>query len=126
MGGHSARVGTLAWKRHVLSSGSRDSSILQHDVRIPNHKVATFAGHEQEVSHIPLDADRINGVTWTRSGDLCTARELWERTLSLAAMFVCFDHFRRMLRQAHDRKPSFLETAKDTSFTPLTAKLLLS
>ncbi len=49
MSGHSARVGTLAWKRHVLSSGSRDSTIIQHDVRMPNHKVATFAGHEQEV-----------------------------------------------------------------------------
>lgn len=50
MSGHSARVGTLAWKRHVLSSGSRDSSIIQHDVRMPNHKMATFTGHEQEVS----------------------------------------------------------------------------
>ncbi|CAM9462139.1 unnamed protein product, partial [Scytosiphon promiscuus] len=50
MSGHSARVGTLAWKRHVLSSGSRDSTIIQHDVRMPNHKMATFTGHEQEVS----------------------------------------------------------------------------
>ena len=50
MAGHSARVGTLAWKRHILSSGSRDSSILQHDVRMARHKIATFAGHEQEVS----------------------------------------------------------------------------
>lgn len=49
MSGHSARVGTLAWKRHVLSSGSRDSSIIQHDVRMLNHKIATLAGHEQEV-----------------------------------------------------------------------------
>ena len=50
MAGHSARVGTLAWKRHILSSGSRDSSILQHDVRMARHEIATFAGHEQEVS----------------------------------------------------------------------------
>lgn len=49
MTGHSARVGTLAWKRHILSSGSRDHQILQHDVRVQNHKVATFAGHSQEV-----------------------------------------------------------------------------
>lgn len=49
MSGHSARVGTLAWKRHILSSGSRDSSIIQHDIRVPNHKVATFNGHSQEV-----------------------------------------------------------------------------
>lgn len=59
MTGHSARVGTLAWKRHILSSGSRDSSIIQHDVRVPNHKIATFAGHEQEV--------RITSVAGVRS-----------------------------------------------------------
>lgn len=50
MAGHSARVGTLAWKRHLLSSGSRDSSILQHDVRVQNHTVAKLVGHNQEVS----------------------------------------------------------------------------
>lgn len=54
MSGHSARVGTLAWKRHVLSSGSRDSTIIQHDVRMPNHKMATFTGHEQEVNDFSL------------------------------------------------------------------------
>lgn len=57
--GHSNRVGTLAWKRHLLSSGSRDSSILQHDVRLQNHKVAVFSGHEQEVSRTCSDVDLI-------------------------------------------------------------------
>ena len=31
--GHSARVGALAWNHCTLSSGSRDSSIINHDVR---------------------------------------------------------------------------------------------
>lgn len=34
MHGHSARVGALAWNNHVLSSGSRDTTIMNHDVRI--------------------------------------------------------------------------------------------
>jgi WD40 repeat protein len=31
--GHSARVSALAWNRSTLSSGGRDTSILNHDVR---------------------------------------------------------------------------------------------
>lgn len=27
MGGHEARVGSLAWNNHILSSGSRDSTV---------------------------------------------------------------------------------------------------
>lgn len=32
--GHAARVGALAWNRSTLSSGGRDSLILNHDVRL--------------------------------------------------------------------------------------------
>lgn len=31
--GHAARVGALAWNRSTLSSGGRDSLVLNHDVR---------------------------------------------------------------------------------------------
>ncbi|CAM9126513.1 unnamed protein product, partial [Discosporangium mesarthrocarpum] len=57
LGGHTARVGTLAWKRHILSSGSRDTTILQHDIRLPRHKVATFVGHQQEVCGLKWSPD---------------------------------------------------------------------
>eukprot|EP01018_Ginkgo_biloba_P032864 Gb_04004 [translate_table: standard] len=33
MGGHSSRVGSLAWNGQILSSGSRDSLIINHDGR---------------------------------------------------------------------------------------------
>eukprot|EP00752_Nemacystus_decipiens_P004932 g4488.t1 len=78
MSGHSARVGTLAWKRHILSSGSRDSSIIQHDVRIPNHKLATFNGHSQEVCGLRWSPD---GNTLASGGNenlLC----LWDANMS--------------------------------------------
>jgi len=58
MKGHAARVGALAWNQHILSSGSRDASIFHHDVRAPNHHVATLLGHQQEVC----------GLTWSPDG----------------------------------------------------------
>ncbi len=49
MRGHSARVGALAWNNHVLSTGSRDSMIFNHDVRIAQHKIASLKGHSLEI-----------------------------------------------------------------------------
>jgi hypothetical protein len=39
----------MAWNQHWLSSGGRDSMIIQHDVRSANHVVARYKAHEQEV-----------------------------------------------------------------------------
>lgn len=49
MSGHSLRVSSLAWNEHILSSGSRDRSILNRDVRIEQHYVNKFETHKQEV-----------------------------------------------------------------------------
>lgn len=40
MKGRATRVGVLSWDKHIVSSGSRDGSIWNHDVRIARHKVA--------------------------------------------------------------------------------------
>lgn len=49
--GHSARVGSLSWSGNTLASGSRDRSILLHDVRVPlrEHALSKLVGHKQEV-----------------------------------------------------------------------------
>ncbi|KAK6891765.1 APC/C activator protein CDH1 [Candida tropicalis] len=49
MTGHSLRVSSLAWNEHILSSGSRDRTILNRDVRIEDHYVNKFESHKQEV-----------------------------------------------------------------------------
>ena len=49
MNGHRARVSSLAWNNHILSSGGRDSQVIHHDVRVAEHKVGTLKGHQQEV-----------------------------------------------------------------------------
>jgi cell division cycle 20, cofactor of APC complex len=60
MKGHTARVGALDWNTHVLSSGSRDSTIMNHDVRVRDHHIATLRGHEQEVC----------GLKWSPDGSM--------------------------------------------------------
>eukprot|EP00878_Enallax_costatus_P014516 GHUV01015184.1.p1 GENE.GHUV01015184.1~~GHUV01015184.1.p1 ORF type:complete len:337 (+),score=72.33 GHUV01015184.1:1794-2804(+) len=47
--GHRQRVGTQAWNSHMLSSGSRDKSILLRDVRVPEPYVEKLSGHKSEV-----------------------------------------------------------------------------
>lgn len=49
MTGHSARVGSLAWNDHILTSGSRDRLIYHRDVRAPDQYIKRLAGHKQEV-----------------------------------------------------------------------------
>ena len=65
MGGHQARVPSLSWHGHVLSSGCRDGSIYHHDVRVAKHKVMELVGHSAEVSI----AIRINMLRVARFAD---------------------------------------------------------
>jgi cell division cycle protein 20 (cofactor of APC complex) len=93
MDGHSARVSSLAWnpdQGHLLSSGSRDSVVVNHDVRQRAHNVAQLVGHEQEVCGLSWSHD---GKTLASGGNdnmLC----LWDATASGAAQprFKLTDH----------------------------------
>ncbi|KAI0472173.1 WD domain-containing protein [Xylariaceae sp. FL0804] len=49
MTGHTARVGSLAWNTHILTSGSRDRLIYHRDVRAPDQWEKKLVGHKQEV-----------------------------------------------------------------------------
>lgn len=84
--GHSARVGALAWNGHVLSSGSRDSLILNHDVRIAQHKIATLRGHSLEVCGLKWSDD---GTTLASGGNdnLC---HVWDHAAGEVAPRFAF------------------------------------
>lgn len=56
--GHGARVGSLDWNNHILTTGSMDSLIINNDVRIRSHIIGTYRGHHQEVC----------GLKWSTSG----------------------------------------------------------
>jgi len=78
MGGHSARISSLSWNNSLLSSGGRDSVILNHDTRQRNHIQFKYAGHQQEVCGLAWSLD---GTTLASGGNenlLC----LWDLAMS--------------------------------------------
>lgn len=55
--GHTARVGTLAWGRNCMASGSRDKSILLRDIRTPRGFFRQLNHHKQEVCGLKWSYD---------------------------------------------------------------------
>ena len=78
MDGHTDRIGALAWNRHVLSSGGRDNIIVNHDVRIAEHKTATLSCHTQEVCGLAWSPDGMTLASGANDNKLC----LWDATAS--------------------------------------------
>ncbi len=73
-GSHSARVSALAWHEHVLASGSRDSAVVQHDVRKAKHQMCVSAGvHTQEICGLKwsLDGTQLASGVWLGCAVLC-------------------------------------------------------
>ena len=57
MSGHQARVSSLAWNHHILSSGGKDSLVINHDVRVAKHITTVYHGHDQEVCGLAWSLD---------------------------------------------------------------------
>ncbi|GER30388.1 WD-repeat cell cycle regulatory protein [Striga asiatica] len=57
MEGHRLRVGALAWSSSILSSGSRDKSILHRDIRAQDDYVSKLTGHKSEVCGLKWSYD---------------------------------------------------------------------
>mmetsp|Transcript_21390 Transcript_21390/g.48215 ORF Transcript_21390/g.48215 Transcript_21390/m.48215 type:complete len:538 (-) Transcript_21390:190-1803(-) len=82
MDGHSDRISSMAWNRHILSSGSRDTSIVNHDVRVARHAISTLSAHTQEVC----------GLTWSNDGEVLASGGndnllcLWDASASSSSM----------------------------------------
>lgn len=95
MGGHNARVPSLSWNGHVLSSGCRDGSIHHHDVRVAKHKVMELMGHNAEVSsrlandRDKADSPRCAGCRGVRMG---SSSPVEETTMLSTAGSECPDH----------------------------------
>ncbi|KAL5727784.1 B-type cell cycle switch protein ccs52A [Ranunculus cassubicifolius] len=57
MEGHRLRVGALAWSSSMLSSGSRDKTILQRDIRASEDFTSKLSGHKSEVCGLKWSYD---------------------------------------------------------------------
>jgi cell division cycle 20-like protein 1 (cofactor of APC complex) len=55
--GHTSRTSTQAWNDRLLTTGSRDRSILHHDQRASTDYVARLLGHKQEVCGLKWSFD---------------------------------------------------------------------
>lgn len=86
--GHSSRVGALAWNSHILTSGSRDTTIINHDVRIQNHIVSTMKQHTQEVCGLAWSPDGNFLASGANDNTLC----IFDATSSGQARHVLTDH----------------------------------
>lgn len=57
--GHASRIGALSWNNHLLSSGSKDTEIHNHDVRQKDHMISCFSA---------AGAQEICGLKWSPDG----------------------------------------------------------
>lgn len=55
--GHSNRVGSIAWNSTVISTGSRDKTILNRDIRTNSPFISKLQGHKQEICGLKWSPD---------------------------------------------------------------------
>ena len=84
---HTNRVGVLAWNEWSLCSGSRDRTILEHDIR-QQPTVHTFHGHKQEVCGLKWSPEK----SILASGGNDNQLLLWSKTQSSQPLHVFNDH----------------------------------
>ncbi|KKA28030.1 hypothetical protein TD95_005025, partial [Thielaviopsis punctulata] len=87
MTGHTARVGSLAWNSHILTSGSRDRLIYHRDVRAPDQWQNKLVGHKQEVCGLKWNYE--NGQLASGGND--NKLMVWDK-LSETPLFKFADH----------------------------------
>ncbi|KAI4300618.1 hypothetical protein L6164_033974 [Bauhinia variegata] len=79
---HQARVGSLAWNSHILTTGGMDGRIVNNDVRVRSHTIETYRGHQQEVC----------GLKWSGSGQQLASGgndnliHIWDRSMASSNM----------------------------------------
>ena len=100
MDGHTARVSSCAWNNAILTSGSRDTTIINHDVRVQHHAVATMNGHAGEVCGLKWSPDGemlasggndnlVNIWSPNAGGDILPTHQLTEHQAAVKALAWC-------------------------------------
>ena len=90
MEGHRLRVGALAWGSSVLSSGSRDKSILQRDIRCQEDHVSKLAGHKSEVCGLKWSYDNRELASGGNDNRVCVLLLYLHFLTALTWFYKCF------------------------------------
>ncbi|XP_030492144.1 cell division cycle 20.3, cofactor of APC complex-like [Cannabis sativa] len=81
---HTDRISTVAWNGHILTSGSQDKSIINHDVRVANKLVSRLEVHKEEVC----------GLKWSEGGKMLASGgnenliHIWESSKMISSQFL--------------------------------------
>lgn len=77
--GHIAAVSSLAWNhQHCLTTGGRDSRIINHDVRCENSHISTYAAHQANISGLKWNEDGSSLASGGNDDLLC----IWDSKMS--------------------------------------------
>lgn len=110
--GHRSSVISLDWNNHNLTTGGKDSLIINNDVRIGSHAVGTFRGHSQGVC----------GLKWSGSGQQLASG-------GSDNLLYIWDHSMMSSRAANQWLHRFADhtaAVKALSWCPFTSNLLAS
>ncbi|KIW08800.1 uncharacterized protein PV09_00734 [Verruconis gallopava] len=88
MFGHETRVSSMAWNKHILTTGARNGWLFNHDVRIAQHKIADLESHTGEVCGLEWRSDG----TQLASGGNDNLVSIWDARSLSAPKFQKTNH----------------------------------
>jgi WD40 repeat protein len=71
---HSGRICALAWNKSILTSGSKDTTIQHHDLRIRHHLVGISTNHSGEICSLRWSPDHTKLASGSNDNQLL----IWE------------------------------------------------
>ncbi|XP_059664635.1 B-type cell cycle switch protein ccs52A-like [Cornus florida] len=85
MEGHQLNVFALAWSSSLLSSGGKDKTILQRDIRAPEEHVSKLTGHQSAVCGLKWSYDNHQLASGDNDGQLF----VWNQHSTLPVLKYC-------------------------------------
>ena len=88
LNGHTSRVSSISWNESIVSTGSQDASIINHDIRIRNHIVSRYEDHSSEVWGLKWSFDG----TQLASGSNDNTLWIWDIKMENRPKYVLTQH----------------------------------
>jgi cell division cycle protein 20 (cofactor of APC complex) len=86
--GHLARISSLAWNKNILSSGGRDSLIINHDIRAQDHHVSTLQAHDEEICGMAWSSDGSQLASGGNDNMCC----IWDKASTVQPRYTFRQH----------------------------------